>query len=314
MARSRTTLEPDLEASAEGFVRTDGDAAAAEQSRPKRNRNPVRATAPVSPRRTLLVGLILAFFMVVFIAAVALAYQVDTFLATDSRFALRALARDGEVVAASPLEITGLQYADRRKVLRRFEQDVGLSLYLLPLHTRKAELKDIDWVEDASVSRVWPNRLRVAIRERTPVAMIAIPGAKRTDPLVTKLADASGALMSVPKQAHFDLPVVFGLHDAQPRDFRKKRIELLLQLQREVAPLNARFSELFLGDPRNLRATLVMDGRSLTLILGGEKYLTRVRNFLSNYEVVIKEDPGANLFDMRLEDRILATREGLSGV
>jgi cell division protein FtsQ len=283
------------------------------QASAKRKGKSERGSASGSPRRTLLVGLIVAFFLVVFIAAVALAYQVDTFLATDPRFALQADVHGAAGAVGAPIEIAGLQHASRDEVLRVFADDVGLSLYLMPLQARREALKGIDWVEDAAVSRIWPNRLRVAIRERTPVAVAAFSGKDRTAPLVTRLADASGALMHMPVQASIDLPVVFGLEPSQSREACRKQVELLLQLQREVEPLNARFSELHVGDPRNLRGTLVMDGRSLTLILGDRNFLARVRSFITNYEVVVKEEPGANLFDMRLDDRILAMREGLSG-
>lgn len=312
MAKSRTTLERD-EAPGEGLVAfDDGSLAEPAAGAAKRSRRGARAQVTPSRRRTLLVGLIVSFFLVVFVAALALAYQVDTFLATDARFTLGAVQRDGELEANGPLEIVGLEFALRTDVLRVFEKDIGRSLYLLPLEQRRRELLAIDWVENATVSRVWPNRLRVLIHERTPVAVAAIPG-RSGDALTTKLVDRHGQLMSRPARANFNLPVVFGLHQDQPIAYRKARIELLERLQEEVEPLNARFSELYLNDPRNLRATLVKDGRNLTLLLGNEKYLTRVQNFLNNYEAVMKEDPRANLFDMRLEDRIVATREGLSG-
>ncbi|MCW5965237.1 MAG: FtsQ-type POTRA domain-containing protein [Bryobacterales bacterium] len=312
MAKSRTTLERE-EAPGEGLVAfDDGSQVEPGAGAAKRNRRGARTLATPSRRRTLLIGLIVSFFLVVFVAAVALAYQVDTFLATDGRFTLAAVQRDGEVEANSPLEIVGLEFTLRDDVLRVFEKDIGRSLYLLPLEQRRRELLAIDWVENATVSRVWPNRLRVSIHERTPIAVAAIAG-RRGDALVTKLVDGHGQLMSRPARASFNLPVVFGLHQDQPIAYRKARIDLLEKLQAEVEPLNARFSELHMNDPRNLRATLVKDGRNLTLLLGNEKYLTRVQNFLNNYEAVMKEDPRANLFDMRLEDRIVATREGLSG-
>lgn len=284
-----------------------------ETTAPKRSRRSARGASASSPRRTVLMGLIVAFFLIIVVAAIALAYQVDTFLATDARFTLVAMQQDGEMVAGGPLEVVGVTYTNREEILRVFDQDVGRSLYLLPLSERRNDLLGIDWVEDASITRVWPNRLRVAIRERTPVAVAVFSGNRPGDPLKHMLVDRSGEMMLPPKQATFDLPVIFGLHPGQPEEFRISRMELFERLQQEVTPLNARFSELFLNDPRNVRATLVMDGRNLTLMLGNEKYLTRVQNFLNNYEAVIKEDPRANLFDMRLEDRIVARREGLSG-
>ena len=38
----------------------------------------------------------------------------------------------------------------------------------MPLAERRRRLLAIDWVEDASVSRLWPNRVLVRITERKP--------------------------------------------------------------------------------------------------------------------------------------------------
>lgn len=319
MPKSRSTLDRDVEA-LHAMAATGADDAppAPDSTRPRTRRpSPERSASErtaSAPRRRVLVALIVAFFLVVFLAALALAYQVDTFLATDARFLLGTLQQDGELNPGSPLELAGVEHTPIADILGVFERDSGRSLYLLPLARRREELRAIDWVRDASVSRIWPNRLRVVIVERTPVAIVAVSGAKPGDGLTMKLVDAEGQLMRRPALASFNLPVVFGLHPDQPIEYRAARIELLTRLQQEVEPLAARFSELYVADPLNVRATLVMDGRNLTLMLGNEKYLSRVQNFLNNYEAVIKEDPLANLFDMRMEDKIIAKREGLSGV
>jgi len=266
-----------------------------------------------SPRRRVLLWLIVAFFLVLFVAAVALFYQVDTFLATDRRFSLASIQRDGAFVTDGPIEVSGLEYTEVSQVLSNFTQDAGRSLYLLPLAQRRRELLSIDWVEDASVTRLWPNRLRVAVRERKPIAIAALPSGRPGENYQMMLADRSGVLMRLPKQAKFNLPVVFGLSLDQKVEFRANRVNLLERMQEEVRPLEARFSELDITDPKNLRATLVLDGRNVTLMLGDERYLDRVQTFLDYYPKVHKANPQANLFDMRLNDQIIATREGLSG-
>lgn len=314
MAKSRSSLEREQLASGESLVDFDDDALTETQNNgTPRSRRGNRGRKDSPRRHRLLAALIVVFFLVVFVAALALAYEVDTFLATDPRFTLAALERDGDATVQSPLEISGLQHTRPEDVMGIFRDDVGRSLYLLPLHQRREELLAIDWVENVSVSRIWPNRLRVAIRERTPVAVVAFNGGNYGSSSEMMLVDRYGEMMPRPQQADYDLPVVYGLEPSQSADFRLGRIQLLERLQNEVEPLNARFSELFVDNPRNVRVTLVMDGRNLTLLLGDDKYLTRVQSFLNNYEAVMKEDPHANLFDMRLEDRIIASREGLSG-
>ena len=83
------------------------------------------------------------------------------FVLADPQFTL---SRD----RAGALTIEGLHYASRFKVQRVFAADFGRSVFSLPLDERRRRLLGIDWVEDASVSRIWPDRLVVRIRERTP--------------------------------------------------------------------------------------------------------------------------------------------------
>src|SRR5262249_32251672 len=81
------------------------------------------------------------------------------FVITDPQFTL---SRDHR----NALTFEGLRYASRAKVLRVFSTDFGRSIFLSPLAARRRELLAIDWVEDASVSRIWPDRLVARIRER----------------------------------------------------------------------------------------------------------------------------------------------------
>ena len=60
-----------------------------------------------------------------------------------------------------------------------FAATSGRSVYLCPISQRREQLLAIDWVEEATVSRIWPNRLSVAIRERKPVAFVQVEGARR---------------------------------------------------------------------------------------------------------------------------------------
>jgi len=192
------------------------------------------STTDTGPRTRLLAWLIFAFFVVVFVAAIALAYQFETFLATDARFRLPPVERDGMLIPDGPVDVVGLEHLDRMDVVMHFERDSRGSLYLLPLEQRRKEMLAIDWVEEATITRLWPNRLRVYIRERIPVALAALPGERRGDPHTVKLIDSHGQLMRKPNPNPFDLPFVFGLREDHPVELRASRVELLLRLQREV--------------------------------------------------------------------------------
>jgi len=103
-------------------------------------------------------------------------YSVESFerfLIRDPRFFLPGPADYG--LESPNLELHGVKYASRQQVLRVFEPDYGRSLYLFPLAARRRTLSGVRWVHDASIARIWPNRIVVQISERRPVAFIKLP-------------------------------------------------------------------------------------------------------------------------------------------
>jgi len=93
-------------------------------------------------------------------------YKASLYVASDQQFRLSHDHKDA-------LTITGVTYASRWKVQRIFAADFDRSVFSVPLDERRRRLLAIDWVEDASVSRIWPDRLIVRIRERKPVAFVS---------------------------------------------------------------------------------------------------------------------------------------------
>ena len=87
------------------------------------------------------------------------AWKVRRYALTGAQFTLSASRQDA-------LEIQGLTDGSRAKVRRVFAADFGGSVFAIPLAERRRRLLAIDWVEDAAVSRVWPDRLAVRIASR----------------------------------------------------------------------------------------------------------------------------------------------------
>src|SRR5262245_3814411 len=106
--------------------------------------------------------LVLFGFFVLALAGVSTAmaaYKVRQFVINDPQFRLSRERKDA-------ITVQGLRYASRWKVQRVFAGDYDRSIYLLPLAERQRRLLAIDWIEDATVSRVWPDRIVIRIRER----------------------------------------------------------------------------------------------------------------------------------------------------
>ena len=62
----------------------------------------------------------------------------------------------------------GASHLTRAQLLSVFGGDVDRNILLLPLGERRRELESLPWVEHATVMRLLPNRIRVAVVERTP--------------------------------------------------------------------------------------------------------------------------------------------------
>jgi cell division protein FtsQ len=237
--------------------------------------------------------------------AIAAVYQIDQYLASDSHFIL-----PGSSDAHPNLSIRGIEHTPAERVAAVFARDFGRSIYLLPLAERRRALLAIDWVRDAAVSRRWPNRVEVRIVERTPIAFAMLP-IGRSNSYEIALVDASGILLSPPPRARFALPVLYGLSREQPEAGRRGRVREVLELIHQVQAYAGQISEINAADADNLGITYSVDGRVVRLMLGNQRYLSRLQSFLGHYGEISRRLPYARVFDLRLDDRITAV-EGAS--
>ncbi|HTS78335.1 MAG TPA: FtsQ-type POTRA domain-containing protein [Bryobacteraceae bacterium] len=252
-----------------------------------RARSP-RAPAEFPWRRLIA---IVSAFAVFLLAALYTMNRLEKFLIRDERFALTA---DDD---HPTLEVTGVSHASRRAVQKVFDNDAGRSIYLLPLADRRAMLRTVDWVKDATVVRLWPNRVIVKVSERAPVAFITVNASRFA------LIDEDGVILP-PAPDRFTLPVLAGVRPPDPIEQRRDRVHRMLRLTRDLGPRAAQISEIDVSDPDNLKVTEPRDGHMVTLLLGDHDFSLRYQNFVRNYGEIKRRLPGAATLDMRLEDRI----------
>jgi cell division protein FtsQ len=103
----------------------------------------------------------LGFWTFVLASTVMAARALNRFAHTDPHFTLDQDA--GVAASATDLTITGLKFASRTRVSRVFSSDFGANIFDIPIDERRRKLLAVDWVEHASVSRIWPNRLVVRV-------------------------------------------------------------------------------------------------------------------------------------------------------
>jgi len=170
-------------------------------------------------------------------------YQLARFLLFSPQMVLASLDQ---------IETVGHHNVPRAAVLEKFAADRGRSVLRIPLEKRRRALEEIPWVEQAICQRVLPNRIRVEVVERVPVAFLR---------LGTELAllDAHGVILERPLQGDFFFPVVTGMDETMERTGREQRMELYEQFLHAVDQARPgatqHVSEVDLSDASDLRVT-----------------------------------------------------------
>ena len=151
------------------------------------------------------------------------------------------------------IEISGTRYVPRDSIIEKFSADMGRSGVRVPLGERRKAIESLPWVELADVQRVLPNRIRIAVTERTPVAFL-----RTGDEL--SLVDSHGMIFERPTEGEFRFPVVSGLADSMPVEQRQQRMNSYVQFMKELEMTQPgaddRISEIDLSDSSDLRATI----------------------------------------------------------
>ena len=265
---------------------------------PPRQRARVSKPQPnIVPRLKIAIGVVVA--TVVLVISLYSWHQFEQFLIHDSRFAVN--GPDG-AEDASAIQIQGAQHASRRAIVAAFADDMGRSVYMVPLDGRRATLRTVDWVKDATVMRLWPNRVLVRVAERKPVAFVTLSGSRYG------LIDEDGVILP-PATDRFHLPVLKGVSARDPLADRRDRVQRMLRLLRALGSNADKVAEVDVNDRDDLRVTQPYDNRMVTLLLGDQNFAVRYQNFLNHYAEIREKMPNATSLDLRLEDRITVVEQ-----
>jgi cell division protein FtsQ len=230
--------------------------------------------------------------------------RTEEFLIKDDRFRL---AEAQDFAGPSPnLTVEGVHYASPSQIRHVFSEDFGRSLYLVPIQKRREQLLAIDWVEDATVTKVWPDTLKVQVWERTPVAFVHLPPNHRDGMSQFALIDKDGYILRPRVASRFTLPVITGIRETEALEDRKARVTRVIEMLRAIGPLATQISEIDVSDPNDLIVAEHVDGTVVNLMLGDDNYQQRIRNFLANYPEIRSKRPDARTLDLRVDGVITA--------
>jgi cell division protein FtsQ len=260
-----------------------------------RRRVPVRRGLIPASRR----GRITAVAAVVFaiVALLLLVVGIRNFFRDDPRF---------RIASSSSIQIMGNSQVTRPELLSVFGSDLGRNIFFIPLRARRASLEDLPWVEHATVMRLLPDQLRVAIVERTPVAFVRHGN-------TIGLVDAHGVLLHLPPAAmaakHYSFPVVTGISDKDPLSVRAARMHLFQQFVNDLdsggTKVSTQLSEVDLSDPEDIWALLPAQGSDIQVHFGDSDFLARYRSYQQHLPEWRQQYPHLTSVDMRYENQVV---------
>ena len=202
------------------------------------------------------------------------------------------------------LEISGNHNVTRAQILEVMGGDIGRNIFFIPLTQRKQDLEQLPWVESASVMRFVPNRLRIEIRERTPVAFARL-GSK------IFLIDDAGSLMELPVggRKKFSFPVVLGMALNEPQSMRAERMKTYSQLVGDLdsdgAHYSQELSEVDLSDPEDVKVLATDPGGEVLVHLGASNFLNRFKIFKGHVQEWRQQFAHLDSVDLRYDHQIV---------
>lgn len=214
------------------------------------------------------------------------------------------------VQSSDDIEISGLHNVTRSQVMDVMGGDIGRNIFFVPLAQRKRQLEQIPWVASASVMRFVPNRLRVEIHERVPVAFARL-GTR------ILLVDASGTLMELPPKHKYSFPVILGMNVGEPPSTRQARMklygEVVGQLDSEGAHYSQGISEVDLSDPDDVKVMASSPDGEVLVHLGSGNYLARYKTYVTHIQEWRQRFDKLESVDLRYDNQIIVNPE-LKGV
>jgi len=225
------------------------------------------------------------------------AYLLKTYLSRDSRF---------RIAGAGNIEVTGLTEVSRAQMLPVFGEDIGRNIFFVPLKERRKALEEIPWIERATVMRLLPDRIRVSVVERQPVAFV------RQGQQIG-LVDANGVLLTMPAammaQHNYSFPVVTGLNAGDPPAARKARMEvyqrLLAELDSNGQRVSEQISEIDVTDTEDAQVLMPEQGGDILVHFGEDRYLERYQRYKARIAEWRQQYPKLAGVDLRYDQKVV---------
>jgi cell division protein FtsQ len=210
---------------------------------------------------------------------------------------------------SAAIRVEGNKHVTKAQLLSIFGEDVDRNILRVPLEVRQAELQRLPWVEHATVMRLLPDHLRIAIVERTPVAFVR-QGSR------IGLVDKNGVMMDFAGGAgdHYSFPVVTGINVDEPLSTRAARMKMFERFTEELdsggAKISDQLSEVDLSSPEDVKALIPDDKGELLVHFGDSDFLERYNKYKAHLGDWRTQYPRLASVDMRYDRQAVLEMQG----
>lgn len=186
------------------------------------------------------------------------------------------------------------------EVLALLEGLRGQSILSINLEEWRRGVLNSPWVADASLRRMLPSTVDIAVYERTPLGVARINGS-------LYLVDERGAVIDEygPSYADLDLPIIDGLSSAPDEtgpDVSRATLAYRLLEALRGRSLAGRVSQIDVSDARN--AVVLLNGDSTLIRLGNERFGERLQSYLELVPALRERVPDIDYVDLRFDERV----------
>src|SRR5271165_504873 len=206
--------------------------------------------------------------------------------------------------SSDSIAVSGSKNVSRSQVLEVMASDIDRNVFFVPLEARKKQLEQIPWVQSASIMRLLPNRLKIIIKERSPVAFVEMNSH-------IELIDENGVILELPanSQAGYSFPVIVGISDTEPLSTRAARMKIYAQLMKELDSSGAHYSrdlsDIDLSDPDDVKATVTDPHGAVLVHLGSSNFLERFKSYVAHVQEWRAQFQKLQSVDLRYEHQVI---------
>jgi cell division protein FtsQ len=218
------------------------------------------------------------------------------------------LERDARfcIAGTEDIQATGLTEVSRSEMMPVFGEDIGRNIFFVPIDQRRRALEQIPWIERATVMRVLPDQIRVAVVERQPVAFT-----RHREQI--GLVDANGVLLAMAPATmakhHYSFPVLTGIDAGDSADSRKARMDVYLRMMAELDAdgkhNSEQISEIDLTDPEDARVLMPEQGADVLAHFGEDRFLERYQRYQAHIAGWRQQYPHLAAVDLRYDNQVV---------